>query len=140
MRKIQIIENSLSPIFRDLAGDAIDLINFFLQTIHNELNGMTTEDVFCKYLMNNFGTSQKWTNLNIAINSFTQGNKSIITNIFYFIDKSKMTCQICNQFTYNFQFVYQLIFPLEDIRLFKSQICGIYQNSINPATCFLPDA
>ena len=125
------ITYSLSPIFRDLAGDAIDLINFFLQTIHNELNGMTTEDVFCKYLMSNFGTSQKWANLNTAINTFTQGNKSIITNIFYFIDKSKMTCQICNHVTYNFQFLYQLIFPLEDIRIFKSQISGTYQNSIN---------
>ena len=125
------ITQSLSPIFRDLAGDAIDLINFILQTLHNELNGMTTEDVFCKYLMNNFGTSQKWSNLNTAIKTFTQGNKSIITNIFYFIDKSKMTCQICNRVTYNFQFLYQLIFPLEDIRVFKSQICGTYQNSIN---------
>ena len=125
------ITYSLSPIFRELAGDAIDLINFFLQTIHNELNGMTAEDVFCKYLMSNFGTSQKWANLNTQINTFTQNNKSIITNIFYFIDKSKMTCQICNQSTYNFQFLNQLIFPLEDIRTVKSQICGSYQNSIN---------
>ena len=125
------IMKKLDTNFRSLAGDAIDVINFFLQRVHSELNGMTAEDVFCKYLMSNFGTSQKWSNLNIAINNFTQSNKSIITNIFYFIDKSKMTCQICNNVTYNFQFLNQLIFPLEDIRTFKSQICGSVQNSIN---------
>ena len=122
---------SLDPLFRSPAGDAIDLINFFLQRIHSELNGLTTEDVFCKYLMSNFGTSVKWANLNTAINSFVQSNKSIITNVFYFIEKSKLTCQNCGNVTYNFQFLNQLIFPLEDIRIYKSQICGSMQNYIN---------
>ena len=81
--------------------------------------------------MSNFGTSVKWANLNTAINSFVQSNKSIITNVFYFIEKSKLTCQNCGNVTYNFQFLNQLIFPLEDIRIYKSQICGSMQNYIN---------
>ena len=122
---------ALDPLFQGLAGDAIDLINFFLQTIHSELNGITTENIFFKYIISNVGNSVKWANLNTSINTFCQSNSSIITNTFYFIDKSKIACQKCNQVTYNFQFLNQLIFPLEDIRNYKSQVLGIYQNSIN---------
>ena len=118
------ITYSLDPLFQGLAGDAIDLINFFLQRIHTELNGKSTENVFLKYIMGNPGNSVKWMNLNTSINSFCQGNSSIITNIFYFIDKSKITCSNCTRVTYNFQFLNQLIFPLEDIRQLKSQECG----------------
>ena len=33
----------------------------------------------------------------------TKNYNSIISNLFYFIDKSKITCTNCNAITYNFQ-------------------------------------
>ena len=125
------ITYSLDPLFQGLAGDAIDLINFFLQRIHSELNGIYQENVFLKYIMGNTGNSIKWINLNNSINNFCQSNSSIITNTFYFIDKSKITCSNCTRVTYNFQFLNQLIFPLEDIRQKKSQEYGINVMEIN---------
>lgn len=125
------ITYSLDPLFQGLAGDAIDLINFFLQRIHSELNGIYNENVFLKYIMGNTGNSIKWINLNNSINNFCQSNSSIITNTFYFIDKSKITCSNCTRVTYNFQFLNQLIFPLEDIRQKKSQEYGTNVMEIN---------
>ena len=126
------ITYSLSPIFQELAGDASDLINFFLEQIHNELNKyMINQNVFIKYFINNMGNNPKIYALNNALNAYCQNNNSIISNIFYFIDKSKITCTNCNAITYNFQIQKILIFPLESIRAKKSEKTGVYQNSIN---------
>ena len=126
------ITYSLSPIFQELAGDASDLINFFLEQIHNELNKyMINQNVFIKYFINNMGNNPKIYALNNALNDYCQNNNSIISNIFYFIDKSKITCTNCNAITYNFQIQKILIFPLESIRAKKSEKTGVYQNSIN---------
>ena len=123
---------SLSPIFQGLAGDAIDLINFFLEHIHGELNRwMVNNSVHTKYIVNNINNSEKIFKLNTAINDFCQNNNSIITDTFYFIEKSKVACLSCNTVTYNFQFQKTLIFPLEDIRAKKSEKLNMYQNSIN---------
>ena len=127
------ITYSLSPIFQGSAGgDASDLINFFLEQIHNELNKyMINQNVFIKYFINNMGNNPKIYALNNALNAYCQNNNSIISNIFYFIDKSKITCTNCNAITYNFQIQKILIFPLESIRAKKSEKTGVYQNSIN---------
>ena len=123
---------SISPIFQELAGDASDLINFFLEQIHNELNKYNVnENVFTKYFINNMGNNQKILALNNAINDYCQNNCSIISNLFYFLDKNKITCTNCNTITYNFQIQRILIFPLESIRAKKSEKMGSYQNSIN---------
>lgn len=125
------ITKSISPIFQSLAGDANDLINFFLEQIHIEVNLNTQENIFVKYLINNGGNSMKINNLNMAINDYCQNNRSIITNTFFFIDKSKITCASCNQCTYNFQFQKTMIFPVEEARKYKSQQMNCEQNSIN---------
>ena len=121
----------MNPIFQGIAGDAIDLINFFLQQIHSELNLATNENIFIKYIINNCGNSIKFNNLNQTINTFCPNNRSIITNLFYFLDKCKISCCKCQQVTYTFQFVNVLVFPLEAIREAKSKKYGIYQTGIN---------
>ena len=122
---------SLNPTFQDIAGDAIDLINFFLPQIHSELNLATNENVLSKYIVNNVGNSIKFVNLNQTINVFCQSNRSIITNLFYFLDKCKITCCKCQTVTYTFQFLSVLIFPLESIRIAKTNQYGVNQTSIN---------
>ena len=122
---------SLSPLFQGMAGDAIDLINFFLGQIHEEVNSQVQENVFFKYMMNNVPNNPKIICLNRAINDFCSNNRSIITNLFYFIDKSKITCANCNNITYNFQFQKTLVFPLEDIRVTKSQQVNMNLPSID---------
>lgn len=112
------------------AGDSIDLINHFFQTIHKELNFQTNEDILSRYLVNNTENNIKLQNLNNSINSFISSNNSIITNTFYIIEKSKLKCDICNQIQYNFQFLPYIIFPLEEIRIFKFNNTGIYPNSV----------
>ena len=123
---------SLSPLFQGLAGDAIDLIDFFLEHIHLELNQyMMSENVFSKYIINNISNSVKIYTLNTAINDYCQNNNSIISNTFYFLEKSKITCVNCNRVTYNFQIQKTLIFPLENIRQKKSEKLNMNQTSIN---------
>ena len=113
------------------AGDSIDLINYFFQTIHKELNFNTEEDILSRYLVNNnIENNKKFQNLNFTISNFTSSNKSIITNTFYIIEKSKIHCNACNQVQYSFQFLSFIIFPLEDIRIYNFNKTGINQNSV----------
>ena len=121
---------SINPLFNG-AGDSIDLINYFFQTIHKELNFNTEEDILSRYLVNNnIGNNKKFQNLNFTINNFISSNKSIITNTFYIIEKSKIHCNTCNQMQYSFQFLSFIIFPLEDIRIYNFNKTGINQNSV----------
>ena len=123
---------AISPLFREMAGDANDLINFFLEQIHTELNKyMINENVFANYYVQNAGNNIKFYNLNAAITDYYNKNNSIISNLFYFITKSKTQCLNCNRINYNFQFYRTLVFPLEDIRQKKSQEFNTYLDSIN---------
>ena len=123
---------AISPLFREMAGDANDLINFFLEQIHTELNKyMINENVFANYYVQNAGNNIKFYNLNAAITDYYNKNNSIISNLFYFITKSKTQCLNCNRINYNFQFYRTLVFPLEDIRQKKSQEFNTYLDSIS---------
>lgn len=52
---------SINPLFIG-AGDAIDLINHFFQTIHKELNFHTEENILSKYIVSNRGKDKKFQN------------------------------------------------------------------------------
>ena len=120
---------SINPLFTG-ASDSIDLINHFLQTIHKELNFETNENILSKYLVNNVGNNIKFQNLNLSLNNFISDNNSIITNTFYIIEKSKLICNNCKQIQYSFQMLSYIIFPLEEIRLYKKNNFGVDQPSV----------
>ena len=120
---------SINPLFTG-AGDSIDLINYFLQTIHKEQNMKSDEIILSKYVNNNNNNIKKFEILNSTILNFIQQENSIISNTFYLIEKSKLKCMTCQQVQYSFQFSYYIIFPLEEIRLFKINNFGINQNSV----------
>ena len=126
---------SINPLFQG-AGDSIDLINHFLQTIHNEQNMNSDEYILSKYVNNNNNNIKKFQILNSTILNFIQHDNSIISNTFYLIEKSKLKCMSCQQMQYSFQFSYYIIFPLEEIRLFKINNFGVNQNSVALMDCF----
>ena len=126
--EFQIIASS-NPLFNS-AGDSIDLINFFLQTIHNELNFKTDEMILTKYLQNN-PVNIKFLNLNNSIENFISSNNSIITNTFYLLEKSKMQCCNCQNIQYSFQCLSYIIFPLQEIKLYKIQTLNLNQDYVN---------
>ena len=119
----------INPLFRS-AADSIDLINYFLATVHKELNHMTDEVILLKYYINN-PNNEKQQKLNKLLTDFTYQNNSIITNIFYFIEKSKISCTKCNAIFYNFQVMNYLIFPLEEIRRYNFQKFGVNRNCVS---------
>ena len=126
--EFQIIASS-NPLFNG-AGDSIDMINFFLQTIHNELNFKTDENFLLRYLINNPSNNIKFQNLNNSVNNFMSNNRSIITNTFYLLEKSKIQCFNCKRVDYSFQFLSYIILPLEEIRLYKIKNFNINQNYV----------
>ena len=110
------------PLFQGIAGDSIDLIRFFLQTIHSELNHLRVDNCFMKYKTNNNMI------LDNFLDSFTQNNQSIITDIFFFIEKSELYCELCQSTTTSYGCFSDLIFPLEEIRKY---IYGNNSNCVN---------
>ena len=101
------------PLFQGLAGDSIDLIRFFLQNIHGELNHLRVDSCFSKYKTNNNMI------LDNFLDSFIQNNQSIITDTFFFIEKSQLFCQSCLNTAISYGCFSDLIFPLEEIRKYK---------------------
>ena len=114
---------SQNPLFQ-CAGDSIDMLNYFLQTIHEEFNLKSKGNSLLKYMINNANTP-KFQALNNVIMNFSNHNQSIIVNLFYFLEKSKLKCHNCKGTAYSFQCLFYIIFPLEEIRKAKSLQYGM---------------
>ena len=123
------IISEMNPLFEGIqANDTKDLLLFILETIHNELNEIKT-----KTPENEFYNP---TNYNYVFNNFCQYYKnnfnSVISDLFYGMNNSMMTCCSCNSTTHNVQCFNILFFPLEEVRKFK----GYQQNIVNLYDCF----
>ena len=123
------IISKMNPLFEGVqANDTKDLLLFILETIHNELNEIKTK------IQENEGYNP--TDYNFVFYNFCQYFKnnfnSIISNLFYGMNNSMMTCCSCNSTTHNVQCFNILFFPLEEVRKFKR-----YQkNIVNLYDCF----
>ena len=118
------------PLFQGLAGDSIDMVRYFLQTIHNELNFKTKDNYFSKYYINNCNNNFRAQKLNNFLNSFTKNNQSIITNTFFFLENSQLKCCNCGNISGSFGCLSDIIFPLEEIRKYKINKYGINENVV----------
>ena len=82
---------------------------------------------------------QKLGKLNPLFEGFKAGDiqkyQSKISDLFYFMTKSKVTCQNCRITSYNFSVSFFIIFPLEKIRQFKSLFYGPNVNVVNIYEC-----
>ena len=126
----------LNPLFAGFkAGDSKDLLNFLIMKMHDELNlaNVPKNNNLKQFQLNQ---TDQFTMLNSFVNEYIQNYKSTISNLFYFMTKSKITCQNCKIITYNFGVAFFIIFPLEKIRQFKSYFYGPNVNFVNIYECF----
>ena len=82
--------------------------------------------VFTKYIINNPTLANNLSpdeiqNLNSAINTYASQNRTIIANLFYFMEKSITKCKCCRHSYSHFNVQKSIVFPLEDIRQWKFQ-------------------
>ena len=125
--------------FNDLAGDSYDVIRHFFQKMHEQLLMAYPENnsIFDKYIvqnnqnMYNHLNNNDIQNLNKFIFSYSSSNKSIIANLFYFIERSEVKCSNCQFSSSNFNVQLNAFFPLEDIRQWKYKKMIMMMNSNN---------
>ena len=125
----------LNPLFEGFkAGDSKDLLNFLIMQMHEELN---LADLSKINNSNQFQLNQADQNtmLKAFVNEYIQKYQSKISDLFYFMTKSKVTCQNCRITSYNFSVSFFIIFPLEKIRQFKSLFYGPNVNVVNIYEC-----
>jgi len=129
-KEFKYVISEMNSLFEGVqANDAKDLILFILENVHNELNEKN----------NNIRESNEVTNYmdyNSVFKSFQiffeKNYNSVISNIFYGMSNSMLTCCSCNKTIHNVQCFNILIFPLEEVRKFK----GYSQNIVNIYDCF----
>ena len=138
--------SDMNPLFKGIqANDSKDLINFILQELHIELNKAKSKQNFDFSNIDQTNENQIFINF---LKEFENTQQSIISDIFYFIVETKTECLNCKQkyqmmgfnnpiYLYNFQLMYFLIFPLEEVRKYK---CDLYQSKfydVNLEDCFI---
>ena len=106
------------------------LIIFLIETLHNELN------------KSDKNSEQKQTFVGIEYNfqllfkyfseSFSQNNRSIISDIFYGMTNYKTKCLNCNSLMHEIQCFYFLEFSLEKVKVFKNK----NENLLSIYDCF----
>ena len=112
------IIGELNPLFKGMhAADAKDLIFFIIERMHRELNPIKQQ----KNQDIDFGQQENNSrDLNIMFSlfmkDFIEKNRTIISDIFYGITLSTMTCTYCNITKYSFQTFNLLIFQLKKVK------------------------
>ena len=116
---------SIEDEFKGYAGDSSDLIRYFFEKVHMQLNHLNPQEInaFKKYYYNmssnnnvNFSFQNKILKLNQFLDNYSLINNSIICNTFYYIEKTEFQCMNCQNYTYNFCCKQILTFSLEDVR------------------------
>ena len=139
--------SAMNDLFKGVAAnDAKDLVNFLIMTLHEELN------IAEKKTLNTNAINQDQRNQQLMFNLFTQdfvnNNKSIISDLFYGVNYNIVQCNGCMARSYNYQTYFFFVFPLEEIRIFKSQNnynnnfnynMNFNNNEVNIYDCFLYD-
>ena len=135
----------MNPLFKGVTEiDVKDLINFFIQTLHEELNKAGKKKI------NNSGINQdksdKQLMFNLFIQDFTNNHRSIISDLFYMVVCNIQQCQRCHSESYNYQTYSFFEFPLEEVRKFKNKNnlnnnlnynINLNNNEVNIYDCFL---
>ena len=127
----QIISD-MNPLFKGVqANDSKDLILFLLETMHNELNiPLSNSKPPSSNMLINQNDFNK--SLKIFTKFFKNTYRSVISNLFYGFFDSVMLCKNCKITTHNIQCYNILIFPLEEVRIYKKRP----QNIVSIEECF----
>jgi len=112
----------LNPSFSLVTGNGpIDLINFLLERLQQELNVAGNNNNINKNLLNKFNQLNENAMLNFFFDDFIKRYKSIITNLFYGVIETKTQCTNCCRIKYNFQIFTYLDFPLQQVNQYCFQ-------------------
>ena len=124
--------------FNELAGDSNDVVRHFFEKMHEQIMIIKHESnsVFSKYILsgpNNDMNASDVQALNTFINGYIGPNKSIIANLFYFLERTITKCQNCNFSSSNFNVQNILVFALEDIKQlkFRKQVINFVSQNNN---------
>ena len=132
--------SKMNPLFEGIAAnDSKDLVNFIILTLHIELNKVNEINE-----ENNDNGIIDQTNKELIYNTFfkeiNEKNNSIISELFYGINCNVTKCPKCNYQIYNCQTYFFIIFPLEEVRKFKSNIINqqnMVNNMLNPYSMYM---
>ena len=115
---------TLNTLFEKMeASDAKDMIVFFLEQIHKEINLIKLPVINNQNIP--FNQYNRDSMLNHFVNEFKNTNKSIISDNFFIVTETTQKCQNCknhnvpNYICYNYNIQNVFIFPLEEIRKYR---------------------
>ena len=132
----------MNDLFKEgLPNDAKDLVSFILMQLHEELN-LYNKHNNINNNANNIQNNLDQHNENLMLQKFVQEfftvNRSVLSDHFFGITETKIMCSEClrknrnpNQLPmkFNFQTFNFLIFPLEEVRIFRNN--KIMTNNMN---------
>ena len=135
--------SKMNSLFEGVAAnDAKDLVQFLIMTLHEELNKAGKTNI--NNAINNDQTNKQLM-FQIFAQDFMTSNKSIISDLFYGVNYNTIQCGFCNAQSYNYQTYFFLVFPLEEVRIFKNQnnynfnYLNNNNNEVNIYDCFFYD-
>ena len=126
-KNFKFVLGSLNELFKKMeASDAKDMIVFFLEQIHKEINLIKPPDNSVpKQIPDQYNRDNM---LKHFINEFQLNNKSIISDNFFIVSETTQKCQNCqrmntpNSICYNYNIQNVFIFPLEEVRKYRDNI------------------
>ena len=125
------IISEMNPLFAGIqANDSKDLVLFILETMHNELNEPKNKNQINEITIQNQYDYE--TTFKLFKQYFIKNYNSIISNLFYGMYNSMITCLRCSRTTHNVQCFNILIFPLEEVRKYKNKL----NNAVDIIECF----
>ena len=118
---------TLNPLFKKMeASDAKDMIVFFLEQIHKEINKVNPPKI--SQQNPNLNQYDRNNMLSHFVNEFKNTSQSIISDNFFIISETTQKCQNCrnnntpNYICYNYNITNCFIFPLEEVRKHRDQL------------------
>ena len=110
----------MNPLFEGIqANDAKDLVNFIIMALHKELNKKDEIPDENKALPQNPDQSNMEQSYLSFENDVLRVNKSIISDLFYIINRTETQCCNCNKMIYNYQTIFFINFPLKEVRQYR---------------------
>ena len=133
------IIGDLNPLFKGFkAADSKDLLFFIIEKLHNELNKrLQNMNIIQDFNIIELQSRDENKMLQNFLQEFSCTNNSIISNTFYGILRTKITCIECNITKYSFQSFNMQIFQLKKIKEDKYSQLGNYYDKLNLLDCFI---
>jgi len=124
-KDFKFVLGSLNKLFEKMEpSKAEDMIAFFLEQIHKEINLVKPPDDNMPNLnLNQYNRKQM---LQHFVNEFKNTSKSIISDNFFIVTETTQKCQNCknnntpNYIYYNYNIQNIFIFPLEEVRKYRN--------------------